>query len=283
MAGPTTDYAKYWSESLVISATISTRAKDAGSGNYTYTFTNAIPEDAKGSFAVAMQGYINTTLKKADGSAVLGADGKTALVVRDVGYNPVFYFGVTDAKAVARRSTVEVADCNKCHHDLGRPSGISIHGGSRMNPEYCMFGHNPNMTDEAVRPADKGTPVTIEFDYLTHAIHQGEERTVPYIVYGNQSSLHDYSKVVYPGNLANCEKCHVKGANLLPLKKVLPMTVMQKGAVVSTTPPITAVCVGCHDTAPAKAHIALNTAPDKTETCVICHAEGREAAVSKHK
>jgi len=146
-----------------------------------------------------------------------------------------------------------------------------------------MFCHNPNMTDEAVRPADKGTPVTIEFDYLAHAIHQGKERAVPYIVYGNQSSLHDYSEVVYPGNLANCEKCHVKGANLLPLKKVLPMTVMQKGAVVSTTPPITAVCVGCHDSAPAKAHIALNTAPDKTETCVICHAEGREAAVSKHK
>jgi predicted CXXCH cytochrome family protein len=68
----------------------------------------------------------------------------------------------------------------------------------------------------------------------------------------------------------------------LPLKKVLPLTVTQKGAVQSVTQPITAVCSGCHDTAPAKAHIAINTAADKTETCVVCHAEGREAAVSNH-
>jgi OmcA/MtrC family decaheme c-type cytochrome len=282
LAGPTTDYAKFWSESLVISPTISTKAKDAGSGNYTYTFDAAIPADAKGSYAVAMQGYINAQLKKADGSTLMGPDGKTPLVVRDVGYNPVFYFGVTDAKAVARRAVVERADCNKCHHDIGNPAGLSIHGGSRMNTDFCVMCHNPNNTDEAQRPADKGTPVSIEFDYLIHSIHKGEERTTPFIVYGNGNSLHDFSEVTYPGNLANCTKCHVQGANLLPLKKVLPLTVTQKGAVVSVTQPITAVCSGCHDTAPAKAHIAINTAADKTETCVVCHAEGREAAVSNH-
>lgn len=282
LAGPTTDYAKYWSESLVISATVSTKAKDAGSGNFTYTFDTAIPADTKGSYAIAMQGYINTTLKKADGSPVLGADGKTPLVVRDVGYNPVTYVAVTDAKPVARRAVVERADCNKCHHDIGNPAGLSIHGGSRMNTDYCVMCHNPNWTDEAVRPADKGTPVPIEFDYLIHSIHKGEERTVPYSVYGNASSFHEYSEVVYPGKLENCDKCHVAGANLLPLKKVLPMTVTQKGTVVSVTPPVTAVCSGCHDSSPAKAHIALNTTADKTETCVVCHAEGREAAVGKH-
>jgi OmcA/MtrC family decaheme c-type cytochrome len=282
MAGPTTDYAKYWSESLVISATISTRAKDAGSGNYAYTFTNPVPADAKGSFAMSMQGYINTSLKKADGTPVLGADGKTPLVVRDVGYNPVFYFPVTDARAVARRVATERADCNKCHHDIGNPAGLSIHGGSRMNIDFCVMCHNPNWTDEAVRPATaQGAPVSIEFDYMIHRLHKGEEASPPYVVYGFGSSLISFAEVVYPGNLANCVKCHVTGANLLPLKKVLPLTITQKGAVISVTQPVTAVCSGCHDSAPAKAHISLNTV-GTTETCVICHAEGREAAVSKH-
>ncbi|MBI3915007.1 MAG: OmcA/MtrC family decaheme c-type cytochrome [Chloroflexi bacterium] len=283
LAGPTTDYAKMWSESLVISATISTKAKDAGSGNYTYTFDNAIPADAKGSYAVSMQGYINTQLKRADGKPVLGTDNKTPLVVRDVGFNPVFYFGVTDAKAVARRGVVDRESCNKCHKDIGNPAGLSIHGGSRMNTEFCVFCHNANNTDEARRPADKGTPESIEFDYLIHSIHKGEERGTPFTVYGFGNNPVDFSEVVYPGNLANCAKCHPQGANLLPLKKTLPQTVTQKGAVVSVTQPVTVVCSGCHATVSAKAHFALNTSNDKTEACAVCHGEGREFAVSKHK
>jgi OmcA/MtrC family decaheme c-type cytochrome len=284
IAGPTTDYASRWSESLVISATVSTRAKDAGSGNFTYTFTNTIPTDAKGSFAVSMQGYINTQLKKADGTPVLGADGKTALVVRDVGYNPVLYFGVTDAKAVARRAIADRADCNKCHHDLGNPAGLSIHGGSRMNIEFCVMCHNPSLTDEAVRPADKGTPVSVEFDYMIHRIHKGEETSSPFVVYGNGSRAVDFSGIAYPGDLTQCAKCHFPGANVLPLKKVLPLTVTQKGALVSTTQPVTAVCSGCHDSDAAKGHFAIMTVSGKTETCLVCHTEGREFSVSNaHK
>jgi len=283
LAGPTTDYANVWSESLVISPTVSTKAKDAGGGNYSYTFDAAIPANAKGSYAVSMQGYLNAQLKRADGTPLLGPDKKTPLVVRDAGYNPVFYFGVTDAKAVARRAVVERADCNKCHQDLGNPAGLSIHGGSRMNTDFCVFCHNANATDEARRPADKGVPQSIEFDYLIHRIHTGEEQTTPFIVYGFGNVANDFSEVRYPGNRADCVKCHVTGANLLPLKKTLPQTVTQKGAVVSVTQPITAVCSGCHDSAPAKGHFSLMTTANNVETCAVCHGEGREFAVSKHK
>jgi OmcA/MtrC family decaheme c-type cytochrome len=203
--------------------------------------------------------------------------------VRDVGYNPVVYFGVTDAKPVARRNVVSRDLCNKCHNDLGNPGGLSIHGGSRQNVEYCLFCHSPNTTDEGQRPADKGTPVSVEMDYLIHRLHTGEEGNGKFIVYGNGNRPVDFSDIVYPGDRSDCTKCHLQGTNLLPLKKALPQTVSQKGAVVSVTPPITAVCSGCHDSAPAKGHISLNTAPDKTETCIVCHGEGREAAVSKHQ
>lgn len=277
LAGPTTDYSKFWSESLLGTPGTS-KAKDVGSGNFTYTFDAAIPADAKGSYAVSMQGYINTTLKKADGSPLLGPDKKTALVVRDVGYNPVTYVAVTDAKPVPRRAVVERADCNKCHHDIGNPSGLSIHGGSRMNTDFCVFCHNANNTDEAMRPADKGVPTSIEFDYLIHSIHKGEERANPFLVYGFGNSLNDFSEVAYPGDLSDCAKCHVAGANLLPVKKSLPQTVTQKGAVVSVTQPATAVCSGCHNTKPETAHFQLMT-NNGVETCDVCHGTGKEFAV----
>jgi OmcA/MtrC family decaheme c-type cytochrome len=283
LAGPTTDYTSVWSESLIISGT--TKAKDAGSGNYTYTFDAAIPADAKGSYAVSMQGYINTQLKKADGSTLMGPDGKTPLVVRDAGFNPVFYFGVTDAKAVARRSVVDRDLCDKCHLNLGNPAGMSIHGGSRQNTEFCVFCHNPNGTDEARRPADKMPPVPIDFNYLIHRIHTGEEQTTPFIVYGFGNTPNDFSEVAYPGNRADCVKCHIKGANLLPLAKtVQPMTVTEKGQTVSVTQPITTVCSGCHDSTSAKGHFSLMTTSSNVETCTVCHAEGRDFAVSSiHK
>jgi OmcA/MtrC family decaheme c-type cytochrome len=282
LAGPTTDYANRWTESLVVSPTVSSRAKDAGSGNFTYTFTNTIPTDAKGSYAVSIQGYINTQLKRADGTPLLGADGKTPLVVRDVGYNPVLAIAVTDAKPVARRSVVEVADCNKCHRAIGAPAGLSIHGGGRQNPDYCAFCHNSTLTDES-RRTDGSTPVSLELDSMIHGIHASEMRTEPF-VFGSGTGAMSFAGVVYPGNLAKCDKCHAAGTYGLPLKTTQPLTIKQKGAVVSVTQPVSALCSSCHDSAAAKGHFTLNTANGTTETCVVCHAEGKDLSVSSvHK
>jgi OmcA/MtrC family decaheme c-type cytochrome len=282
LAGPTTDYANRWTESLVISATVSSRAKDAGNGNFTYTFTNTIPTDAKGSYAVSIQGYINTQLKRADGTPLLGADGKTPLVVRDVGYNPIFPVAVTDARPVARRSIVEVADCNTCHRAIGSPAGLSIHGGARQNPDYCAFCHNSTLTDEG-RRTDGSAPVSLELDSMIHGIHASEMRAEPF-VFGSGTSAVSFAKVVYPGNLAKCEDCHAAGTYVLPLKTTQPLTIKQKGAVVSVTQPVAALCSTCHDSAAAKGHFTLNTANGTTETCVVCHGEGKDISVSSaHK
>lgn len=282
LAGPTTDYANRWSETVTTGG--ATKAKDAGSGNFQYTFDAAIPADAKGSYAVGIEGYITSQLKRADGSPLLGPD-KKPLDVRDAGYNQVFYLAVTDAKPVPRRNVVDRENCNKCHHDLGNPSGLSIHGGLRRNTEYCVLCHNANGTDEARRPADKGAPSTIDFDYLIHRLHTGEEQSTPFIVYGFGNVAVDFSEVRYPGNRADCVKCHAKGTMVLPLAKtVLPATVMQKGSVVSITPPVTNACTACHDSSAAKGHAALMTTADKVETCTVCHAETSDFAVSKvHK
>jgi OmcA/MtrC family decaheme c-type cytochrome len=86
--------------------------------------------------------------------------------------------------------------------------------------------------------------------------------------------------VRYPGNRADCVQCHDKNTYVLPLpKNVLPATATAKGQVISVIQPITAACTSCHDSAAAKGHAAVNTTTDKTETCSVCHGEGKEFAV----
>jgi len=46
-------------------------------------------------------------------------------------------------------------------------------------------------------------------------------------------------------------------------------------------PPITAACAGCHTSDAAKAHIETQTAGGGRESCVVCHAVGREFSVIK--
>lgn len=272
LAGPTTEYANRWTESAITSTV------EAG-GNLQYTFSAAIPSDAEGTFAIGVEGYITTTLTKPDGSPLLDADGKAPLVVRDAGYNQVSYVPVTDAKAVARRVVVKRDGCNACHQDLGNPAGLSIHGGNRRNTEYCSMCHNPNATDEARRPADKMPPETISFGYVVHRLHTGEDLGEPYTI-GNGTV--DFSEVAYPGNRADCAKCHDKTSYALPLAKtVLPVTVSQDGATVSTTLPATAACTACHNSAAAKGHATLMTTDSQVETCVVCHGTTSEFAVAK--
>ncbi len=284
LAGPTTDYANRWTDTVVRAPSQPSTAKDAGGGNFQYTFQNPIPADATGTYAVGIEGYLAAELKKADGTPLLGPD-KKPLAVRDAGFNQVLYAPVTDAKATPRRAVVKRDNCNQCHQDLGNPAGLSIHGGMRRNTEYCILCHTPTASDAEVRPADKGAPTSIQFKYLIHRIHTGEEQDTPYLVYGRGGSLHDFSEVLYPGNRANCVKCHQQGTFLLPLPKTaLPTTVSAGGRVVSVTAPVAATCTGCHDSSAVKGHAELNTTADKIETCTVCHGPGKDFAVDQvHK
>ena len=277
LAGPTTDYARFWQAALFV-----TNTATLADGSISYTFQTTIPSDATGTYAVSMEGYVNAQLKRADGSALLAADGKAPLVVRDaIKSNLVTFVAVTDSKPAARRLVVKKESCNQCHQDL------TLHGGNRQSTEYCVFCHNPNNSDEALRPADKGVPQTIQFKYLVHRIHLGQEQSKdnPYIVYGFGGSANDFSEVTFPGKLNDCAKCHQPNTYLLPLPTgILPLTLTQKGTVVSTVPPILAACTSCHDSQAAIGHGQLMTTAGGVETCEACHGPGKEfdvAAVHK--
>jgi len=258
IAGPTTDFAEYWRDNGGLGSV------DMGNGEYSYTLADPVPVNATGSYGIGIEGRKVTDIDAEH-------EG-----VRDLAYNDVYYFAVTDSAAVPRRTIVSQESCDSCHEEL------SLHGGNRKNVEYCAFCHIPSESDESERAADNMPPVTIDLKYLVHRIHLGEEQEDPYIVAGHGGSLVDFSEVLYPGDLRNCEACHVDDSYTLPLASgVLPTVVTEAGELVSTTPPVTSVCSSCHDSEAVAAHAELQTTESGVESCAVCHGEGKDLDVAE--
>jgi OmcA/MtrC family decaheme c-type cytochrome len=132
---------------------------------------------------------------------------------------------------------------------------------------------------------------------LIHKIHRGPDLTDPYLLFTPDGTATNVQDLLFPGDLRNCQKCHVTDAAgnrtelLIPDKGVLGPDVQPtahhridaKETILETieTPPITSVCTSCHDTPVTAAHVQLNTTPAGIETCGICHGDGRDAAVDK--
>lgn len=265
VAGPTTDYTAYRSESARMASVAA-----GAPGEYTYTMVNALPEDAEGSFAVGLEAYRNVTLL---------AGTTKQRTVRETAENPVAYFSVTDSAgpaqdgAIARRVIVTDDKCEDCHRNL------RLHGTIRHNAtDYCQFCHNPLADDSPYRPADQFPAQSIDFKMMIHRIHTGENLTRDYTQIGRGGTPHNYNHVLYPNNLADCRACHVGTTYTVPSKGVVA-TVAER-EFYSPILPNAAACLGCHDSVDSAAHAYINTAPFG-EACAACHAEGRQYAVSK--
>ena len=116
------------------------------------------------------------------------------------------------------------AACNQCH-DL-----LSAHGGSRQDVKLCVTCHQPQTVDP-----DTGN--TVDMKVMVHKIHMGDslpsvEAGTPYIIIGNNQSVHDFSDVVFPQDIRNCVRCHTPEATQ---------------SNVWYTFPSRAACASCHD------------------------------------
>jgi len=260
IAGPNTDFSFYAQE------TVGNKALQVGETNmWTYTFNTALPANAKGSYTVGFEGRNDATIN-------MGAAG--AVDTEDQAQDDVFAFAVTDAVATPRRRVVEDYNCEACHTNL------SLHGGNRNDPQYCVTCHRPDATDAAVRPADTGPPEGIHFKWLVHHIHRGEELSKPYVVYGYGGSLHDeFNEVTFPGDLRNCDKCHENHSELLPLPLGVLATTTPR-ALWTPTQPIAAACQGCHDDDTTATHVDAMTSP-YGESCPVCHGQDADFDVEK--
>jgi OmcA/MtrC family decaheme c-type cytochrome len=190
---------------------------DSGKGFYTYTFKTDIktntsnPDgasywDPAATHRVAIQlGYTDSTGKY-------------------VTSNPTYDFTWTcDASGhcvstpVAQRQVVDAASCRECHqysegHDASAArlpvtfTGLAVHGGSRVDPLYCVMCHNSKTTDP-----NSGN--VLDLKNMAHKIHMGAELTKTYTIWGYQDSVNGYNDVKFPQDLRNCTKCHDGSAN----------------------------------------------------------------------
>jgi OmcA/MtrC family decaheme c-type cytochrome len=165
-------------------------------GYYTYKFSTNLTDPSK-TFGVVFEPA--RTHRIAIQLSYVNARGQTVRV------NP--YFDVTfDAagKSVpvidpARtRVMADVSSCNGCHDKL------ALHGGGRVDVQYCVMCHNPGTVD-----ANSGNVLTMQT--MVHKIHAGKLLAAggeDYTIWGYQNSKHSYAEVGFPQDLRNCAVCH---------------------------------------------------------------------------
>ncbi len=278
-----------------LSAVPLTTSADA-SGRFSYTFQAALPAGATGTWAVGLEA------RRSSGPTDPGSWPFTGESINEWTDNPVVYVDTSagtfpGGSPTPRRQVVARASCNACHLDL------SAHGDLRHNPEYCVMCHAPDATDWIQRPKVAGNTNlagtyddleerSIHFKVLIHRIHTGTgagsaqlELGSPMVVYGFRGSVNFLDDVRFPGDLASCTICHTAGtfeiesvpADARPTVANENATLLHKGspAPAAGEParlPVTAACMGCHDTAAAQAHARTNTISGK-EQCSVCHGK----------
>ncbi len=171
-------------------------------GYYTYTFTTNITDPTKTDGVTFEPGR---THRVAIQLSYTNAAGQTVLVnpyidfTIDANGNSVV---VTDPSKT--RVMADVSSCNGCHEKL------ALHGGGRVDVQFCVMCHNPRTTD-----ANSGNVLTMQT--MTHKIHAGKLLQAKkdanlggetYVIWGFNASKNDYSEVGFPQDLRNCNVCH---------------------------------------------------------------------------
>ena len=299
LVGPTTEYSvrsPYVTESTT--ATAPAVADPLVPGQYSYTFTKLLPANASGSWAVlvAARRSIATTVYDGSGKFTWPYTGETISETTD---NDVRYVDLSSGawpggNATPRRLVVDIAKCNVCHLRL------QMHG-SRNQVQVCVTCHTPDFTDWSRRPKGPDGNVNLAATYdgieersvhlkvMQHRIHTGYRTgsaslglAKPFAIYLNGPFFFD--DVTMPNMIRNCALCHVGNAfEIENIDATRAYTIanespnLQHHATAdhvpneTSTAPITAACMGCHDTQAALTHSKQSTTLDNVEQCLPCH------------
>ena len=212
------------------------RWEKVADGEYLYTFGAKAPSSADRS-----------------ATHTIGAYGSRNLTEFELGTNyddDVFHFIPSGQGTPQTRDVIKTASCNKCHDQL------AFHGGSRRSMELCVLCHTPQTTDP-----DTGN--TVDMTVMTHKIHMGAglpsvRAGGKYQIIGFNQSVADYSKVVFPADVRNCDSCHEQKSGAA-----------QATAMFNAS---RAACGACHDNvnfATGEGHVNLPQVSDAQ--CTNCH------------
>jgi hypothetical protein len=249
ITGPNEDYSYYNQE------TVGSKAVPVGA-NWAYTFEEPLPLDAEGSYTVSTEGRHDILIDFGDGESDEEHDTIEATNLA---------FKVTGDSVMPRREVVDDYKCESCHTNL------ALHGGGRTNANVCITCHRPDLI--GIEPEESA-----HMKYMIHKIHRGEELENGFVIVRSRGT-YDFSHVEYPGDLRNCEACHVNDSYLLPLPEGLLPTTTPKELMPETLP-IAATCLSCHDSDDAKTH-ALAQTTFFGESCGACHGDGMSFSVDK--
>lgn len=163
--------------------------EEVGEGEYRYTYGTdpaSVTEPVEIAYEPELVHRVGLEIRGPAGSPL-----------RDIApMNPVLDFVPATGETVERAKNIAATEnCNACHERL------SFHGGPRLSVEYCVTCHNPDTIDQ-----DSGE--SLDMGFMAHAIHLGQNRAQPYVVYGFGDSVHDYGDVTYPQDILWCENCH---------------------------------------------------------------------------
>ncbi len=158
-------------------------------GIYVYTFKTKLPSGYQAGLTHTVAAWATRDLSEFE----LGTDLDAA----------TFNWVPSGAEVTVTRSIVSDQKCNQCHGEL-------IAHGSRTEVALCIVCHQPQSTDP-----DTGN--TVDFTTMVHKIHMGEglpsvEAGKPYQIIGYRGSVHDFSNVVFPADVRNCQTCHNESA-----------------------------------------------------------------------
>jgi len=297
-AWPTTDYTNTGNQledASAVSADALTGALAVGDGSFIVTSPVAIPNGslppgipASGSGGIVIEGHAAV-----NSGTSASPDLQQVPLTNVVGY---FSIDEPDGEADPRREIADLNGCLDCHGQL------SLHGDNRTDTvEGCATCHNPRNTDRAVRaiaaspPTDGKDEESLDFKTMVHGIHAAAQRARPLQIVGFRgfsTNIYDEEHVQYPGQLSDCEACHLPDTYMLPLPSVVLGTTFDTGSdhedptddrVIT---PVSAVCSSCHDGNSARAHMETNGGSFDTtqaaidnglvvEQCDVCHGEGR--------
>ena len=233
---------------------------DNGDGTYQYTFKKDITTDANVKYDATLTHRVAFEIR---GFAQ----------ANNAAYTWQPSTGATTG--IFSREIIELATCNGCHTQL------MLHGGARVETQYCVMCHNPSTTDPY-----SGNP--LDFKQMIHKIHQGNSlasiQTPPalaltgssdfhagsvttpilgqgYWIAGFMKSLSNFNTVLFPQDSRNCTTCHNQN---LP-----PATEAGNYAAVPTIE----ACGACHDTTTFSGASPTHKGGAATNAqCTTCHS-----------
>jgi len=210
-------------------------------GTYTYKFAAALPADYDATRPHQIAGQFRR---------VFIVDGQ------EYKFNLAHAFVPAGGGLVAeRREIVDTQACNTCH------TRLEAHGDVRREVQLCIACHSPQTSD-----AQSGN--SVEFAEMIHKIHHGVnlpsvQAGEPYEIVGFGGTVHDFSDVVFPQDIRNCQACHADAPQ----------------ADVHLTQPTLNGCASCHDRTwfgspnAVPATFTMHTGGQQVNNalCTLCH------------